>query len=108
MIYREEKIKLYLSGPISGIPNYEDAFKRARKKLLVSGYEVEDPTTYGFDHNTPWHLAMKYDVARMLKCDGVATLYGWDKSTGARLEVKLAKDLQIRVMEIEKWIAKNQ
>lgn len=97
-------MKLYISGGISGVPNYEERFRHARIQLESAGYEVEDPTGYGFTPETPWHLAMKYDLARMLECDGVALLDGWELSQGARYEAALASDMYMKIMRVREWI----
>ncbi len=96
-------MKLYLSGPITGIKNYRKHFESARITLEKSGYAVEDPTTYGFDENSPWHKCMKFDIREMLLCDGVAYLDGWQQSKGARIEISLARSLGIPVKPVHAW-----
>ena len=34
---------VYISGPMEGIKNYEENFRKAEKKLIKEGYEVTNP-----------------------------------------------------------------
>lgn len=97
-------MKLYISGGISGIPNYKERFATARKQLQEHGYEIEDPSTYGFPDDVSWEAAMKYDICRMLECDGVALLDGWEMSRGSCYEAELAKKLNMKVEPVASWL----
>ena len=35
--------RLYLSGPITGVPNYLDIFNKAAASLVAEGYRVINP-----------------------------------------------------------------
>ena len=52
--------------------------------------------TYYTDH-------LREDLRAMLDCDGVATLPGWEFSTGARNEVNVAGLLRMPVRPLELW-----
>lgn len=100
-------MRLYVSGPITGVKNYRDRFRQARLALQRAGYEVEDPSTYGFDEASPWAECMKYDIKKMLDCDGVALLDNWEASAGAQIERRLARDLSMPVLPVEDWHTKK-
>jgi hypothetical protein len=103
IIFKETMV-LYLSGPITGIENYKEAFASARQKLENAGFSVCDPTTFDFNEDVPWVEAMKYDIRRMLQCDGVAVLPNWRESKGAIIEARLAKDLGIKTEPVSEWL----
>ncbi|MDR3171175.1 MAG: DUF4406 domain-containing protein [Treponema sp.] len=97
-------MKLYLSGKITGFDFFKETFAIARRQLESSGYEVCDPATFELPEGVAWTDAMKYDIQKMLQCDGVATLDNWQDSTGARIEVRLARNLGMPVFSVTKWI----
>lgn len=89
---------------------YEDynypAFRRAAKQLQDEGYLVEDPSTIQIvDIVVPtWTDYMRATIPMMLKCEGVATLDGWNKSRGASLEVLIANWLNMPVHPLGVWL----
>lgn len=101
--------KLYIAGPINAVgpPTYNrPAFYRAAGRLRQYGYEPVNPHDV---HEMPagvlpWEEYMKADLAALLRCDGVATLDGWAQSRGAKVEVRLAGDLNIPVNSVEGWV----
>ena len=112
---------IYLSGGITGIPNYKTVFKSAEDTLRAHGYEVVNPADIsppvtcgcggglrGEKHT--WLCYMRYDLIEMLESDGVATLDRWEWSRGANVEVNLALRLGLRVAPVSSWVewSKNE
>ena len=100
-------MKLYLCGPMTGLPDFNRAgFERARKALRMAGFEVVCPVELheGQQHKA-WHEYMRVDVRAMLECDGVALLAGWAESRGAKIEATLAAQLLIQCSEVWQWMA---
>ncbi|MCL2139360.1 MAG: DUF4406 domain-containing protein [Treponema sp.] len=97
-------MRLYLSGKISGNENYKKDFASAKAKLENAGYDTCDPTSFDFPEDVPWAEAMKYDIKKMLHCDGVALLSNWQESKGACIEARLAIDLGMTTMPITAWL----
>lgn len=82
-------MKLYLSGPMTGIeklnfPHFENCSNALRilGHKVVSPHEIEDAGT--------WDSCLKADLTQMLGCDAIVVLDGWEASRGARLEVTTA------------------
>lgn len=97
--------RLYISGPMSGLPDFNfPAFRVAATKLREAGYEVEDPAEKGVIDGWEWIDYLRYDLHRLIDCDGVAVLYGWPNSRGARLEVNTAEGLGLPVYGVEAWL----
>lgn len=97
-------MKLYISGPITGVPNYQENFIKAETILKQAGYEVINPCTVVLADNATWAAYMKADISLMLTCDGLAVLPGWEASAGARLEVDIAQRLNMSIKDVYGWI----
>lgn len=99
--------RIYIAGPMSG---YEDhnfpAFNEAARQLSDAGYSVLNPAEEtGVRPGWTWAQYLKHDLPLMLKCEGVATLDGWEGSRGALLEVHVASQLEMPVRSVAEWIA---
>jgi hypothetical protein len=94
---------LYLSGQITGDPDYKAKFALAEKALRKAGYDVINPALYQ-DFGS-WEKNMRRDIIDMMSwADGVALIYGWFNSGGARLEEDLAEKLGMRAYYVYHWI----
>lgn len=90
--------KVYVSGPMTGLPgNNFEAFNAVAAELREAGYDVEDPADKGIVPGWTWEDYLRFDLGVLVKCDQVATLPGWRKSRGARLEVRVATALGMSV-----------
>ena len=96
---------LYLSGPMTGLPDYNrPAFEAAKVMLTDAGYAVLSPTDAVCEIDEPgWADWMRVDLAMMLRCDAVATLAGIEKSRGGQVECNLAASLGMPVAPVEWW-----
>lgn len=91
-------MKIYLSGPMTGIENNNfETFAAAAKDLREEGHEVINPAEQ--INKSSWTEYMRHDIAELVKCDAVAVLLGWNKSKGAKIEVYIAEALGIPVSE---------
>ena len=90
--------KIYLSGPITGVPDYQDKFGRAACGLEIQGHTVIDPSveTEGL---TPWDYIL-ISVARMRATDAIFMLPGWERSKGAQIERAIAEYVGMEVIEL--------
>lgn len=97
---------LYLSGPMSGLPEFNHpAFKAAAAKLRAAGYQVVCPTENGLPPDAPWDQHMRADIAAMVaQCNAIALLPGCQDSKGARLELDIAVGLNFRASTVEGWL----
>ena len=86
--------RVYLSGPMTGIPDYNyPAFHAAAAELRAAGHHVESPAEPGIVDGWTWADYLRRDIAQLVTCDAVSLLPGWAKSRGARLEVTIAQAL---------------
>lgn len=112
-------MRLYISGGINGIGNAVERFISAADILCNRGYEPVNPFDVPACQDSPcravpavpgsgthaWECYLRYDLIAMLRCDGVATLRGWEVSRGARFEVATAVQLGMQVLPLLQWPA---
>ena len=114
--------KVYLAGPMRGIPYFNfPAFMEAAAKLRSQGHEVFNPAErdiekYGKDisadnprgsealaarlHGFNLREALAADLAWIcLHADAIALLPNWERSKGARAEFYAAKALDLEVID---------
>jgi hypothetical protein len=100
---KSRKIKIYISGPITGDPNAKAKFDKAQKKLAAPALEIINPFEIaereGLDaRGATWEEYMSADIRELVTADFIYMLPGWKQSRGARIERKLAKILKIGVI----------
>lgn len=89
--------RVYIAGPITGIPNlnrqaFADEFNRlgaTNEFFPVSPHHIPAPKQE-LDANALWQYYMRECVKLLADCDIVRFLPGWQNSRGACLEHKLA------------------
>lgn len=96
-------MKLYIAGPMTGLPKYNyAAFNDAATLLKSVGYEVLNPARQGFGKE--YHEYLELAMADVFACDGIALLPGWEDSPGAKAEVALADALKKDASELGIWL----
>ena len=87
-------MKVYISGPMTGIPDHSyPAFETARKQLINDGFTVLCPAEAGQVNGWTWEQYLTRDLRMVLDADAVAALPGWENSRGAKLEIHVAREL---------------
>lgn len=102
--------RIYVSGPMSGLPkNNVLAFNAAAKALRKKGYKVVNPAE--LDKGEPcrtWEDCLRRDIRHLTDCTDVATLPGWTKSRGANLEMHIAKALSFETHPIDHYLQRRK
>jgi uncharacterized protein DUF4406 len=110
-------MKVYLGGPMRGIPLYNfPAFDAAAAKMRESGDEVISPADLdraaGFDPvvhpEKGWqewtrdeiYTVILRDIEALRTCDRLVLLPGWEHSTGVAMEMAVARMLGIPVFKL--------
>lgn len=94
---------VYLSGPMSGLPDYNrPAFYAAAARLRAMGYEVVSPAEQ--PERPSWDEYMRHDIALMMGCRSIVMLPGWWQSRGARIEFDIAEGLRFYIALAEEVI----
>lgn len=90
--------RLYLSGPMSGLPEFNfPAFHKVAGLLRAKGHFVVSPAEITTDTGASWQECLRADIKALCDCDAVALMDGWEHSNGAHLELHIAHRLGLRV-----------
>ena len=113
MIIEKKKLKdeikrIYISGPITGVENWQETFLTAEKELceMPGIFFVINPIyiaervekTLKMPDYTDY---MREDIKALSECDCICMLPGWKRSKGARMEYRIAKILNMNVLEYQ-------
>ncbi|MFZ4835924.1 DUF4406 domain-containing protein [Rouxiella sp. Mn2063] len=94
-------MKIYIAGPMSGLPDFNrPEFNVARTLLKLDGHSVLSPAILpdGFEQREYMDICIA-----MVRCvDCVYMLKGWEKSAGARAEHALAEKLNLKIIYQER------
>lgn len=102
-------MKVYISGPMTGLPGHNfPAFNAAAKQLRAIGVDVVNPVEVCRESGGQWHEYMKADIKALCDCDALVLLDGWQHSNGAQLELHLAHRLQMEIETIDKFMEAHQ
>ncbi len=102
-------MKVYLAGPMRGLPDWNfPAFEEARNRWRSRGHQVFCPaaifSTLGYETHTGedrGHClqAIQIDLACIYAAEAIALLPGWEKSRGATVEVSVAQFLSLPIYD---------
>ena len=98
---------VYISGAVTGVPDFADRFSTAEAELYALGYIPVSPIRIGEDlkerlgREPDYEEYMAYDLDALALCDHIYLLEGWENSKGARREWERAKELGIDPIYLE-------
>lgn len=109
--------KVYICGPMTGLPDHNLAeFRAAREALRARGFEVVCPGEMSeqplAEHITDRAFYMLKDIQVIVgangeeRVHGIVLLDGWSASSGANTELIIAWQLSLPVVKL-KWIDKD-
>lgn len=101
------KKTIYIAGPMAGVTglNYP-AFYNAETKLMKDGWRVVNPTRFDavFNHfndgieGKMLDAVCESELAAIPFLDAIYLLKGWEKSKGARRELKVALEHNLEIL----------
>lgn len=88
-------MRIYISGPIEGQPNYVERFAEAEEQLYQKGHEICNPV----DARKPCEGKNVAESCKKLlaDCDAIFMLDGWGNSSISRFEFVYAVDHKMTV-----------
>lgn len=88
---------VYISGPMSGLPDYNyPAFFAAEKILIAKGFETINPART--EEKADWNGYMSHAIDLMRNATAIYYLKGWENSFGARIEAIVAEKMKLEVV----------
>lgn len=94
---------IYVSGPMTGKPNFNfPAFHSAARTLRSVGYEVLNPAEE--PERDSWIEYLRHDVGLLSHADAICSLPGWGESRGATVEHAVASMLGIESNTVAHWV----
>ena len=89
---RADRMRVYLSGPITGRDDYRERFATIEHYLTALEHEVINPTKVSDAFpDLSYGEYMKIDLTLLEMCDAIYMLEDWEQSAGAQLEFHYAK-----------------
>jgi nucleoside 2-deoxyribosyltransferase len=106
-------MKIYLAGPMSGLPDFNfPAFHAAAKTLREQGHEVFSPAEADLERwgdmetikkEATYKECLKVDLDWIIaNAEAIALLPGWEKSKGVAAELALSKALGLKEIYLER------
>lgn len=99
-----KKTRIYISGKITGDPNWREKFLKAEKELLelhphLIDAEIFNPAKVKLPEFATWNEAIEIDLMFLKNADYIYMLPDWGDSRGACIERGYATALDIMVIE---------
>lgn len=107
------KQRIYISGPITGHPDYKEHFAQAADIVRKNGCHAVNPTTmFGWFQPLfaicPYRLQIFIDCLVLTTCKGIFLMAGYETSRGAKLEKAVADFLDMEIIEEHHTEISNQ
>nr|UVY62273.1 MAG: Nucleoside 2-deoxyribosyltransferase like protein [Bacteriophage sp.] len=100
----------YLSGPITGHPNYRQEFGDAADELRALGYHLINPAEICQVIPTDqlsYEAIMQIDLALLERADYLVQLPDWERSIGASRELGFALGTDKIIVSLEQLLTKE-
>ena len=96
-------MRVYISGGITGVPDYKENFYNAEVKLKDLGYSVINPAKVNdiLPTDMSYDEYMEIDYKMLDMCEAIYMIPGWNKSNGSKLELERALSRKIRIMTVD-------
>lgn len=96
------KNKVYISGPMTGIEDYNfPSFHKAARQLRGLGYDVFNPAEDGVIDGYSHTDYLRLDITAICQeCDKICILPGAEKSKCAQIEIAVAQALGFKIIKL--------
>lgn len=94
--------RIFISGKITGTDNYKLRFKKCEDKLIYRNPEalIVNPAKISniIGEDFPYSTYIDLCLTMLKECDMIYMMLDWEKSTGAQIEHKFAKEHSIFII----------
>ena len=101
---RQNEIRIYLSGPITGVPDFKEKFEAAKAdiedKAWGWGYDLKivNPAAIELPAGASHEDYMQVCMRELAKCNSIYMLNGWQNSRGACREYGYALGARMMIL----------
>lgn len=97
------KERIYLSGGISNVRNFEEKFRDCANFLKSFGFEnvVNPAELYKVIEQGTWEEYMSIDLSILNLCDVIAFMPNWKESKGCQRECGFALAKGLKIIELK-------
>lgn len=96
-------MRIYLSGPMTGFPEFNyPLFNKVAQAWRTEGHYVLNPAEHfdgDYNHKGGRPAYLRADMTDLLEAEAIALLPGWENSSGAKLELAIARELGLHVLD---------
>lgn len=94
------RMKIYISGPITGTNDHAERFRRMEEALTAAGHIVVNPdkVNANLPEGTTHREYMQTSLAMLNMCDAIIMLEGWEKSAGCNEEMCFAMRSKLTII----------
>lgn len=93
-------MRIYISGPMTGNPEYAKEFAKREEMLRMQGHDAVNPARISDIIRTDmtWEEWMSIDIGLLKVCDAIYMMKGWQDSRGANRELGFAMGAGMKVI----------
>lgn len=99
-------MRIYISGPVTGVPDYRDNFEsaeqRIHKDIDENALVINPVRELGELPELKYEEYMKISLHLLSLCDAIYMLDGWQQSPGANRELDYALANEMLIIKAEK------
>ena len=94
-------MKVYLSGAMTGIPDYNrPKFAEAANRLRLEGHEVFNPAAANLE-SWPLRKIFEYELSWLCReAEAIALIPGWESCKGVAAELATANVLGLEIIKL--------
>ena len=106
-------MRVYISGKMRGVQDYNRwKFAYWERRLKEEGFKTMNPMEIGDSIASPEDIdssqdlvkkVLEADIDSLRMCDAIFMLRGWETSEGARMELRVALEMGIPVVQEHNW-----
>lgn len=96
---QQSNVRYYLAGKMSGVEDFNrPTFHRIARELRDQGYIVWNPAELQIEGDD-YHEYQREGLSRLVECNAVILIPGWETSHGTKAELLLARILHMPIYQ---------